>query len=300
MKLAAIDIGTNSTRLLIAEYLGGNYKVLERDMITTRLGEGVDKNSFLSEKAITRTINAVKKFANNIKKHNIKKVKLVGTSALRDVNNNNKFSDILEEKTGYKLNIITGKKEAELIYKGVSTDLEEKNYRIVDIGGGSTEFIWSNENTIEMKSYDIGAVRLTERFISDIQKPLSKKEYNNIKQEVEKTITRLSKKEIADKTVIGVGGTITTLGAMDLGMTEYKSNKLHKHKLYHDSINQTLEQITGLSLNQRKDLTGLKPERADIITAGNIILNTIIEYYSYEFIMISERDILFGMIKELQ
>jgi exopolyphosphatase/guanosine-5'-triphosphate,3'-diphosphate pyrophosphatase len=300
LRLAAIDIGTNSTRLIIMEFLHGDYKVIERDMITTRLGEGVDRNRCLSDEAISRTIKAVKKFKKSIGKQDVDEVNIVGTSALRDVKNKNKFSNFFRKQTGYNLKIIKGKKEAELIYKGVKTDLEQTNTLIIDIGGGSTEFIWSEKEKIKLKSYDIGAVRLTERYIPDPKKPIKRGELNNIKQEVEKIIEDLPEEKITGRKAIGVGGTITTLGAIDLGLTKYDSEKIHCYNLNYHSIKKILNKVAKLRLIERENLVGLDPKRADIIIAGNIILKAIMEKFTFSDIMISERDILFGIIEELR
>lgn len=299
MKIAAIDIGTNSTRLLIVDYQAEEYNILERDMVTTRLGEGVDKSRILSKKAIDRTLAVVKKYTDKIKNIGIRRVNIAGTSALRDVKNKDVFSRLLTEKTGHKLNIISGEREAELIYKGVSTDLEQKDYIIIDIGGGSTECIWTENNDIQLRSFDIGAVRLTERFVNRPAEPVSNSEASNIKKRVNQELSNLANKKLAAKKAIGVGGTITTLAAMELGLKEYDSELIHKYDISFNSVRQIQKDLIELPIEKRKEIAGLQPGRADIIPAGNIILTSIMEYLSYQSIRISERDILFGLIKEL-
>ncbi|HKL75949.1 MAG TPA: Ppx/GppA phosphatase family protein [Halanaerobiales bacterium] len=299
MKVAAIDIGTNSTRLLIVDYDNGDYKVLERDIIITRLGEEVDKNKFLKENAIERTITALEKYDKKIKKHNVINVKVVGTSALRDVNNKKDFIKPLKKRTSFKIDIISGNKEAKYIYKGVKTDIKNNDFLIIDIGGGSTEFIWKNQDEIIKKSLDIGAVRLTERIIEDSRKPLSNSDQKNLQNEINKILNEQDIINFKTKKLIGVGGTITTLAAMDLGLEEYDSKKIHQYLLLKADIDTICHKLSNSSLSERKRMKGLNEKRADIITAGSIILKSIIEILDIDKIAISERDILFGLINEV-
>lgn len=298
MILAAIDIGTNSTRLLIVNYKNGNYKVLERDLIISRLGEGVDKNKYLNKKAVERTISALEKYDKKIKKYDAKKTKIVGTSALRDVKNKDDFIIPLKKRTSFDLNIISGRQEAKYIYKGVKSDIENNDFLIIDIGGGSTEFIWKNKSKIIEKSLDIGAVRLTERIIKDSKKPLSNKEKEKIKNIINEILIKEDITKFKTKKLIGVGGTITTLAAMDLGLKEYDSNKIHKYILSKENIKQIVKQLINSNLSERKKMKGLNESRADIITAGAIILKLIMKILDINEISISERDILFGLINE--
>lgn len=180
LKAAAIDIGTNSCRLLIGEKNSNNsFNILVREVEITRLGEGVDENKNLNKSAVKRVEAALKKYKNIIEKYEVEKVRIIGTSALRDVNNSDLLAESIE-KMGFKLEIISGEEEAELNYLGASSNLEA-NFLLIDIGGGSTEFIWANQNKINFKSLDIGCVRLTERFIDSPAKKVSAKEIENIK-----------------------------------------------------------------------------------------------------------------------
>src|SRR6056297_3679500 len=147
---AVIELGTNSSRLLIADIDNKQIEVLEKKLITTRLGEGVDSNKVLNKDAIARGLKAIKKFKEEIKKYEISKIKLAATSALREVNNGEKFKELIKKETDYNLEIISGKKEAELVYKGVNFFYDFNKFTIVDIGGGSTEFIWKTENDKEI------------------------------------------------------------------------------------------------------------------------------------------------------
>ncbi|MGM0438433.1 MAG: Ppx/GppA phosphatase family protein [Bacillota bacterium] len=298
MRLAAVDVGTNSTRLLIVQYEKKKYKVLERDLIVSRLGEGVDKNKYLNEKAILRTVNALEQYDEKIKKYNVKKTKVVGTSALRDVKNKADFVDLLSKKTSLEIKIISGNEEAQYIYNGVKTDINNRDFLVLDIGGGSTEFIWKKKNNIVDKSLDIGAVRLTERVILNSKKPLTKKDYKNLKKEINKVLNKHDIGKFKTKKLIGVGGTITTLAAINLGLEKYDSRKIHKYLLSKENIDQIFERISKSNFVERKNIAGLNEKRADIITAGTVILKLVMEKLNINVITISERDILFGLINE--
>ena len=298
MRIAAVDIGTNSTRLLISEYKNGNYNVLERDLIVTRLGEGVDKNKYLKKEAIKRTVNALQQYDKKIKEYNVKNTKVVGTSALRDVKNKDDFIELLSKKTSLKLKIISGNKEAKYIYKGVKTDVNNNDFLIIDIGGGSTEFIWKRKNKIIEKSLDIGAVRLTERIIKNSKNPLTKIDYDHLKEEINTVLKEENIDKFKTKNLIGVGGTITTLGAMDLRLEKYNSQKIHQYILSKKDVNKLFKKLSESSFLERKKLPGLNEKRADIIIAGAFILKLVMEILNIKNIQISERGILFGLINE--
>lgn len=295
MKAAAVDIGTNSCRLLVAEAKSDNsFVILNRSVEITRLGEGVDENRVLKKSAVKRVLETLKKYISIIEKHKVDKLRIVGTSALRDVKN----PEILAEKIrslGYELEIISGKKEAELNYLGAVSNLDS-NFLLLDIGGGSTEFIWPEDSKINFKSIDIGCVRMTEKFISAPEKALSLIEKENIDKQVKK----LLKKELTIKDnfkVKGVGGTITTLASIKLGMTEYDSKKIENLQVDMSELKKILNNLAHLSLEKRKKIRGLQPERADIIIAGLIILKSILEFIGSEFIYVSDHDLLYGILK---
>ncbi|MFW5976710.1 MAG: Ppx/GppA family phosphatase [Bacillota bacterium] len=298
MKIASIDIGTNSSRLLIVDYKNKNYNILSQKLITTRLGEEVDKNKYIKKSAINRLLAALKVFKKEIERYKVKKVKMVGTSALRDVSNSSEIKDLIYEKVGLKLNIIGGLKEAEYTYKGVWLDLPFKNFMIIDIGGGSTEFIWKT-NKLNFKSLDLGAVRLTEKFITDVETEITNKEKTKIKKFVQKNLKENINKRLNKTTrAVGVGGTITTLGTIDLELEEYKRDKIHKYILKTVNISRILDKMIHMNLKCRKKIKGLNPDRADIIVTGVIILEVILRFFKFNQIIISENDLLFGLIQD--
>lgn len=295
MQAAVIDIGTNSCRLLIGQNKNGKIKINRRELKITRLGEGVDKNKKLNQNAVERVLAALKYYKEIIDDYNIDKTRLVGTSALRDVDN----SCLLAKETarlGFELDIISGKKEAELNYLGAVDDLDD-DFMLIDIGGGSTEFIWPSNHDLRFESLDIGCVRLTERFISNPELPLKESEIKVISD----FVARLLKNELHIKNNLslkGVGGTITTLAALKLSMEEYNSKKIEGTKLYTEELRELLDKFKKLDLKERSKLKGLQPKRADIIPAGLIILLDILEYISSESLTVSDHDLLYGLLKE--
>lgn len=299
LKAAAIDIGTNSCRLLIGEIRQNTAQksqeiiIKERKLKITRLGEGVDKNKMLNKKAVERVFAALKEYKKIIDQHDVDKIRLVGTSALRDVNN----SELLEEKIvdlGINLEIISGRKEAELNYLGAADNLND-DFLLIDIGGGSTEFVWPNDE-ICFKSLDIGCVRMTERFIDDPSQALKYEEVEKIRKYVSDLInSELDFQRELD--IKGVGGTITTLAALKFEMEDYESEKIEGSSLDLIELESRLESFQKLTLAERASLKGLQPKRADIISAGLIILIEILKYFSCESLTVSDKDLLYGLLK---
>jgi len=296
LRAAAVDIGTNSCRLLIAEKkTDESFNILSRKLEITRLGEGVDQNKILKKRAVNRVFKVLKKYKAIIDEFQVDRVRIVGTSALRDVENSYLLTEKIKD-LGLKLEIISGEKEAELNYLGAVSNLED-NFLLVDIGGGSTEFIWSNSSEINFKSLDVGCVRMTEKFISDPNEKISLAEINEIQSYVDNS---LSKELELDKKfkVKGVGGTITTLAAVKLALEVYDSSKIEDLKLKYSELEKIRDRLKDLKLKERKKVKGLQPKRADIIVSGLIILMTIMKYINSQELYVSDHDLLYGLLKE--
>jgi len=296
LRAAAVDIGTNSCRLLIAEKkTDESFNILSRKLEITRLGEGVDQNKILKKRAVNRVFKVLKKYKAIIDEFQVDRVRIVGTSALRDVENSYLLTEKIKD-LGLKLEIISGEKEAELNYLGAVSNLED-NFLLVDIGGGSTEFIWSNSSEINFKSLDVGCVRMTEKFIADPNEKISLAEINEIQSYVDNS---LSKELELDKKfkVKGVGGTITTLAAVKLALEVYDSSKIEDLKLKYSELEKIRDRLKDLKLKERKKVKGLQPKRADIIVSGLIILMTIMKYINSQELYVSDHDLLYGLLKE--
>ena len=316
MKLASIDVGTNSVRLLITEYKNNKFMAVKRCMQITRIGENLEKTGKISADSARRTLEVLSRFNHLIKKENVKRIRAVGTDALRQASNSDWFLSDIYKKLGINIEIISGEEEAKLSLYGVIRELDinlirsaisedskdsinkNKNILVIDIGGGSTEFILSTleGQIISIESLNIGCVNLTEKFIGP-DKPELDKLHNMeifIRNKIKDVIEKI--KENKFLFIIGLAGTVTTIAAIDLKLVKYNRDKIHYHILSLKTINQIYANLCDLDLEERKDVVGLEPERADIIIGGISILLEIMRSLGEEKIIVSENDILDGII----
>ena len=299
MRLGAIDVGTNSCRMLVVDYYDKNITEIKRDLKITRLGKGVDRTKRLTDKAVNRTLDAISTFVDEMRSLDVKKIKINGTSALRDVNNAQTLVDAVKAETGCRLNVISGDEEARLNYIGVG--FKNSNNIIIDIGGGSTEFIWQEMGDIHYKSLNMGSVRMTERFIINPQNTVIEEELMAIEKDVQGLVNEQIGSILPtniDK-AIGLGGTITTIAAIDQGMDEYDTNRINNYTLKIEAVQRILTQLTNKNLGERKRIKGLQPGRADIIIAGIQILYVILFILNINDIVVSEHDLLYGAVIEM-
>jgi len=300
MKLASIDIGTNSTLLLIAEYSSGQLRPIVNEVHITRLGQNVDKTGELQQQAMDRTFDVLQVYADLCYQYEVETVLVAGTSALRDAGNGKLFVQKVRKNLGFNIQIVTGDDEALLTYLATQQEFQETDgyYLILDVGGGSTEFIYgSQEQYLFAKSLNIGSVRLTENFISN--DPPSFSELENISRHVHGEINNNLKNlepDVDTTTLVGVAGTVTTLLAVDLEMTEYIPENIHRQSLTTSQVQNLLSRFTSLALNARKKLPGLHPERADVIIAGTLILLEVMNHYGFADLMVSDRGTRYGLI----
>ncbi len=315
-KYAAIDIGTNSMRLLLADIEDGKIIKRIKYINPTRIGSSVDKNKRISEEGIVRNIEAFSNFILQAKKQGAENIVAIATSAVRDAANGNEFIQRAYEKTGVNIQIISGEEEATLGYQGVLIGLDTKDSKevleksqenkedlsprltlVIDIGGGSTELILGQEQNLEkVISLNLGAVRMTERHITT--DPIHKDEYNQMEADIyqisKETIEQINKNQ-ERPTLIGIGGTITTLAALNQQLEPYDSGKVHNYKLTLEDITTLKEKLLALTVEEIKSLKGIHPKRADIITAGATILHTIMHNLDLYEINVSEYDNLEGL-----
>lgn len=298
MKIGAIDIGTNSMRLLICDYIDNKLENRVKFVNTTRIGKDVDKNGYISEEAIHRNIEALKEFANICKENKCEKIYAMGTSALRDSKNKEEFINLAKKESEIDVEIITGEKESNLGFKGVLEGLNsEEDILVLDIGGGSTEFIIGGVEGIKFaKSEDVGALRMTEKFLT--KDPICEKEFDDmtsfLENEIDETLKYIKTKGI--NKLVGIGGTITSLSAMNQELEVYSMERIHNSSISKNDIKSILQNLKKMTLSDKKDLKGLQPKRADIITAGVKILDIIMEKLEIENIIVSEYDNLEGLI----
>ena len=298
MKIGAIDIGTNSMRLLIAEYKDGKLVNRKKYINTTRIGQEVDKQGYIKDSAIKRNIKALVEFSNICKEEYCNKIYCIGTSALRDSKNKDIFIELAKDKAGIDVEIISGEKESNLGFLGVLEGVgKEEDILVIDIGGGSTEFIIGNKGGIIFsKSENVGALRMTEKFLH--QDPINDEEFNSmcnfIYDKLKDTLEYIKKDGI--KKVVGIGGTITSLSAINQELEVYSMEKIHNSKISLSELELILQNLKKMTLNDKKSLKGLQPKRADIITAGVEILHTIMKNIEINEIIVSEYDNLEGLM----
>jgi exopolyphosphatase/guanosine-5'-triphosphate,3'-diphosphate pyrophosphatase len=285
--------------MLLAEVKDGEIKNSTKVLEMTRIGKGVNKTKRLSDDAMDRSIDALRKFKDLAIDYGASEIKAIATSAVRDALNKDEFITRVKEELGMEIDVISGEKEAELGFAGViyGNMSKSQDILVIDIGGGSTEFIIGVGNEIKYRtSIDVGAVRMTDKHIST--DPISDDEFNNLAQNIEKILRDVivKIKEYNIEEVFGIGGTVTTLAAIDQNLDIYDRNKVHNYKLKTYEIEDMIDRFKSLNNDARKKIKGLQPKRADIILAGSIILYEILKALGVEQIIISDYDNLEGYI----
>jgi exopolyphosphatase/guanosine-5'-triphosphate,3'-diphosphate pyrophosphatase len=297
MRVAAIDCGTNSIRLLIADIDGNNFREVVRDMEIVRLGQGVDETGQFHPDAIARTLAAVDKFAAEIAKRGVEKIRFCATSATRDATNRHLFVDGVRDRLGIELEVISGDEEAALSFAGAIKDLDPSNgpFLVVDIGGGSTEFVFGTSTVEAARSVNIGCVRMTERhFASD---PATTEQIELARTDIQAAIAQAAAEVpiTKAKTLVAVAGTATTVAAAALDLPEYDRYAIHLSRI---SAQQTHDAATMFATNnreQRLSLGYMHPGRVDVIAAGSLVLSEIMKATGATEFVASESDILDGM-----
>jgi exopolyphosphatase / guanosine-5'-triphosphate,3'-diphosphate pyrophosphatase len=282
VRVAAIDQGTNTTRLLVADVDGGGLREIVRRTEITRLGEGVDERHRLLPLPVARVRNVLTDYRREAERLGAERTLLVATSAVRDAENGEAFLGEVEWSYGFATQLLSGDEEAALMLRGVGEI--EPGTLVLDIGGGSTELVTPGSRT----SLDIGAVRLTERYLhSD---PPTGDELEACAQYLRTVLPPLDA-----TSAVGVAGTITTLGALDLGLEEYDRERVHGHELSLAGVERQLERLAALPLAQRREVPALEPERAPVIVAGAVIAREVLAAYGLDAYRVSEHDILDGI-----
>ena len=293
MRVAAIDLGTNTTRLLVADVTDGRVDEVSRRTTITRLGEGVDARHKLLPLPIARVRNCLSDYRRELESLGAERSLLVATSAVRDADNGEAFLGEIEWSYGFMTRLLTGEEEAELTLRGASGGRDlPAGAVVVDIGGGSTELITAHERV----STDLGSVRLTERFLAS--DPPTEAELDTLAAAVRSVLAEQVPEGMKAQKGIGVAGTITSLAALDLGLVDYDPLRVHGHKLGDRAVKAQLERLAALPLAKRRELPGLDPERAPVIIAGAVILREVMHHLGLPAIEASERDILHGAALE--
>ncbi|MBJ7354121.1 MAG: Ppx/GppA family phosphatase [Thermoleophilaceae bacterium] len=299
MRIGAIDIGSNSTRLLLADVDDGAISEISRRSIVTRLGDGVDKSGALNDAAIERVMDALEEYAAEMVLAGCDRIGGVATSAVREASNGHDFADQVGTRHGIPIEVIGGDQEAQLTFLGASTgDALDKAGRsmVVDIGGGSTEFIvGSGGELLFHESTKLGAVRQSERWLhSD---PPTKDEIKLLLDEAQTIILDAVPTEFRRdiENGIGVAGTPTVLAAVDQALVPFDPWKVHGYPITTEAAERLLDMLAGMPLEERRQVPGLHPDRAPTIVAGAAILLSTLRAFKLDQVVVSEHDILYGV-----
>jgi exopolyphosphatase/guanosine-5'-triphosphate,3'-diphosphate pyrophosphatase len=296
MPVAAIDIGTNTTRLIVAEVAGSKLEELERRTVITRLGEGVDKSGVLSSAGIERVHETLSEYAEIVERLDAAPTLVVATSAVRDASNGGEFLSEIERRFGFKVRLLSGSEEALLAFRGATLGRSlMRSVLVVDIGGGSTELVLGDAGGPSFHvSLDIGAVRLTERYLhSD---PPTPAELDHCAMAVrELLVDRIPTGVLnAPTAAIGNAGTITTIAALDQSLPAYDRDRVHGYSVTRRAVHEQLTRLAALPLSERRQVPALEPERAPVIVAGAIVCSELLDAFALDAIEASELDILDG------
>lgn len=306
MILAGIDIGTNTLRLLIAETGPQPFRQLFSDRTITRLGQGLDRSGALAPDAQERTLSALARFAEQVRLHSATALAAVGTSALRMAGNTPDFIRAAKARAGIEVRVITGDEEARLTLLGVRSALgpgpagRSGTCLVLDIGGGSTELILARSGgESAVRSLPLGAVYLTERFIH--HDPPRQDEINGLRNAVRETLRSLDGPggAVLPAALIGTAGTITTLTAMHLGMNEYDPERINGSRLTKQVIDRLVASLAAKDLLERRVMKGLEPGREDIILAGAVVVQEVMERAGAADLLVSEGGLREGIVLDL-
>jgi len=305
LRVAAIDCGTNSIRLLIADITNGTLTDVVRTMVIVRLGEGVDKTGEFSQAALERTFAAIETFAELISKHQPEQVRFVATSASRDVSNRDEFVDGVASRLGIEPDIISGDEEAALSFLGATADLLNLDnpptapYLVIDIGGGSTEFVLGTTAPTAAISTNVGCVRMTERHL--ISDPATPQQIAAATADIDAAIDlAYAAVPIAQaNSLIGLAGSVTTVAAIALGLSEYDSTAIHGSRISAQDVHRVTQDLLAMTRAERAKLGPMHEGRIDVIGSGALVLDRIMIRTGLKQVVVSERDILDGIARGL-
>lgn len=291
---AAVDCGTNSTRLLISD---GSTQV-ERHMRVTRLGAGVDRSGRLDHEAIERTLSVMRDYREIMDRYQVAGVRIAATSASRDASNRSDFFSPATDILGTEPELISGEEEARLSFEGATADLAEGGRTlVVDIGGGSTEFVVGVDDIEASLSTDMGCVRMTEKYLhGDPPRP---EELSNCLGEVEQHLDDVAREVPGAGSAVrfvGLAGTVTTVAAVEIGLAEYDRDAIHHFVLTREAAEDVFRTLATEAIEDRRHNPGLDPGRVDVIVGGCCILVGIFRYFGFSECIVSEADILDGLI----
>jgi exopolyphosphatase/guanosine-5'-triphosphate,3'-diphosphate pyrophosphatase len=296
-QVAVIDCGTNSIRLLIAEISGSTFKEVIRTMEIVRLGQGVDENKAFHPDAINRTLLAVKSFKEIIDRNKVDKIRFCATSATRDAMNRNLFIDGVRDILNVQVEVIPGEEEAALSFTGATYQLDQGSgpFLVVDIGGGSTEFVYGDKKVMSAKSVNIGCVRMSERHLTNQPPTMDQIASAIVDIDIAITQAAVSVPINSAKSLIAVAGTATTVAAAALDLSKYDRDLIHLSKISADKVHKVAQMFQSMNKSEISALPYMHEGRVDVITAGSLVLSRVMAATGAVEFVASESDILDGM-----
>jgi exopolyphosphatase/guanosine-5'-triphosphate,3'-diphosphate pyrophosphatase len=309
MRVAAVDCGTNSVRLLVADVSDDTLTEVERRMEIVRLGQGVDETGRLSAEALERTFAAMRGYQQRIELHGAKATRVVATSATRDAANRQAFADGVRQIFGVEPEVVSGDEEAELSFTGATrgllhlspeTELPEgpmPPYLVVDIGGGSTEFVVGASHAEAAISVDIGCVRLTERHLRGAGDPPPAAALEAVVADIEAALDRVAEAVPVERahTLVGLAGSVTTVAGIALGLPAYDRDRIHHSRIGAQEVHEVTRQLLSMTHGERAGIPVMHPGRVDVIGVGALILDRIMRRFAFSQVVVSEHDILDGI-----
>ena len=294
VRVASIDLGSNSTRMLIADITNGKITTIYKEHQVTRMADKLSESKIISKEATKRVLKVLAGYFKTINKNNVENIQIVGTAALRDAANSQEIIQLIEKKFGFEIDIVSGEEEGVLTSVGVLNSLGSlENFLIVDIGGRSTEFIYDYDKKIISKSINIGVVSLSELFFDKL--PPSEKAVLLAREYIESQL--LESNGFDGRLMVGVAGTFTSLASIFLEQTQFNEKEIHLTELKNEDIFEISNEL--MQLNEPQIITkykGLDPKRAKTIQAGILLAKEIISKYNVNSIKVSNSDILEGLI----
>ncbi|MDT7573372.1 MAG: exopolyphosphatase / guanosine-5-triphosphate,3-diphosphate pyrophosphatase [Actinomycetota bacterium] len=296
-RVAAIDCGTNSIRLLVTDIADGRQNDLHREMRVVRLGQGVDRTGRLAPEAIERTRSALVDYAATCRELAAEKVRMVATSASRDADNGEDFRAVVVDVLGAEPEVISGDEEAALSFGGATRTLDPHDgpFLVMDIGGGSTELVLGTAHVTAARSVDVGCVRLTERHLID--DPPTEQQVAAAERDIDAAIDQArAVVPLEDaRTAVGLAGSVTTVAALSLGLSSYDRDRIHLSRLTAADIEKVTSDVLAMTRADRAALPVMHPGRIDVIGAGALILRTLVRRLDLGEVLVSEADILDGI-----
>jgi exopolyphosphatase / guanosine-5'-triphosphate,3'-diphosphate pyrophosphatase len=300
--VASLDLGTNSTRVLVARHVDGKLGILDRRNTITRLGQGVGATGRLADEAVGRTLDCLRGYRGALDEHGVDRLRVAATSAARDADNRDEFFDAVEHLVGVRPELLSGDEEGRLSFTGATGELDPDlgPFLVVDIGGGSTEFIVGTTDVEGVISVDVGCVRLTEAYLEhDPPLPEELAACLSVTDSYLDDVLREVPEVASARTLVGLAGTITTVAALEIGLETYDRDRIHHFRLTHEAAEDVFRTVATETRADRIHNPGLEEARADVIVGGCCVLVALFRRLGFDEMIVSESDILDGLALSL-